>query len=131
PASEQSGGRERTTPPVTTLPADKSSQPPVTGLRSGTLTTPGRPEAVPELQDNTELPGGMSVGSETRREVQNDLFGGNPVVTGQTENPDSAGEWQFKSDVNSSALISAFGEQDESSISSVSSVAFAATGLEP
>ncbi|EDX3445356.1 hypothetical protein B1A47_000878 [Salmonella enterica subsp. enterica serovar Worthington] len=131
PASEQSGGRERTTPPVTTLPADKSSQPPVTGLRSGTLTTPGRPEAVPELQDNTALPGGMSVGSETRREVQNDLFGGNPVVTGQTENPDSAGEWQFKSDVNSSALISAFGEQDESSISSVSSVAFAATGLEP
>ena len=88
-------------------------------------------EAVPELQDNTALPGDMSVGSETRREVQNDLFGGNPVVTGQTENPDSAGEWQFKSDVNSSALISAFGEQDESSISSVSSVAFAATGLEP
>lgn len=131
PAPESSGARERTTSSVTTLPADNTSQTPVTGLRSGTLISSARPEPVPELQENVVLPGDMSVGSEPRREVQNDLFGGNPVITGQADNTENGGEWLLKSDANTIPLVSALGEQDESSITSVSSVAFASTGLEP
>lgn len=131
PASEQSGIRERTTPPVTSLPADNSSEAPVTGLRSGTLTTSGRPEPASELPESTVLPDSLSAGSESRCEVQNDLFGGHPVITGQADNTANGGEWLLKSDADGSTLRSAFGEQGESSTVSVSSVAFAATGLEP
>lgn len=131
PAPESSGARERTTSSVTTLPADNTSQTPVTGLRSGTLISSARPEPAPELQENVVLPGDMSVGSEPRREVQNDLFGGNPVITGQADNTENGGEWLLKSDANTIPLVSALGEQDESSITSVSSVDFASTGLEP
>lgn len=131
PAPDSSGARERTTSSVTTLPADNTSQTPVTGLRSGTLISSARPEPAPELQENVVLPGDMSVGSEPRREVQNDLFGGNPVITGQADNTENGGEWLLKSDANTIPLVSALGEQDESSITSVSSVAFASTGLEP
>lgn len=63
--------------------------------------------------------------------MQNDLFGGNPVITGQADNTENGGEWLLKSDANTIPLVSALGEQDESSITSVSSVAFASTGLEP
>ncbi|HBC5671891.1 TPA: ParB family protein [Citrobacter koseri] len=129
PAPEQTGDRERKTPPVETLPADNSPRTPITGLRSGTLVTTTRPEPAPDQDGNTVLPG--SVGSEPRREVQNDLFGGNPVITGQADNTDNGGEWLLKSDANTIPLVSALGEQDESSITSVSSVAFASTGLEP
>ncbi|WP_338627997.1 ParB family protein [Enterobacter sp. JJBC] len=131
PASEQSGTRERTTPPVTSLPADNSSEAPVTGLRSGTLTTSGRPEPAPQLPESAELPDSLSAGSESRCEVQNDLFGGHPVITGQADNTANGGEWLLKSDADASTLRSAFGEQGESSTVYVSSVAFAATGLEP
>lgn len=129
PAPEQTGDRERKTPPVETLPADNSPRTPITGLRSGTLVTTTRPEPAPDQDGNTVHPG--SVGSEPRREVQNDLFGGNPVITGQADNTDNSGEWLLKSDANTIPLVSALGEQDESSITSVSSVAFASTGLEP
>lgn len=129
PAPEQTGDRERKTPPVETLPADNSPRTPITGLRSGTLVTTTRPEPAPDQDGNTVLPG--SVGSEPRREVQNDLFGGNPVITGQADNTENGGEWLLKSDANTIPLVSALGEQDESSITSVSSVAFASTGLEP
>ncbi|HHT8253683.1 TPA: ParB family protein [Citrobacter braakii] len=131
PAPESSGARERTTSSVTTLPADNTSQTPVTGLRSGTLVSSARPEPAPELPENVVLPGDMSVGSEPRREVQNDLFGGNPVITGQADNTENGGEGLLKSDTNTIPLVSAFGEQGESSTTSVSSVAFASTGLEP
>lgn len=129
PAPEQTGDRERKTPPVETLPADNSPRTPITGLRSGTLVTTTRPEPAPDQDGNTVLPG--SVGSEPRHEVQNDLFGGNPVITGQADNTENGGEWLLKSDANTIPLVSALGEQDESSITSVSSVAFASTGLEP
>lgn len=129
PAPEQTGDRERKTPPVETLPAGNSPLTPITGLRSGTLVTTTRPEPAPDQDGNTVLPG--SVGSEPRREVQNDLFGGNPVITGQADNTENGGEWLLKSDANTIPLVSALGEQDESSITSVSSVAFASTGLEP
>lgn len=129
PAPEQTGDRERKTPLVETLPADNSPRTPITGLRSGTLVTTTRPEPAPDQDGNTVLPG--SVGSEPRREVQNDLFGGNPVITGQADNTENGGEWLLKSDANTIPLVSALGEQDESSITSVSSVAFASTGLEP
>jgi len=129
PAPEQTGDRERKTPPVETLPADNSPRTPITGLRSGTLVTTTRPEPAPDQNGNTVLPG--SVGSEPRREVQNDLFGDNPVITGQADNTENGGEWLLKSDTNTIPLVSAFGEQDESSTTSVSSVAFAFTGLEP
>lgn len=131
PASEQSGIRERTTPPVTSLPADNSSEAPVTGLRSGTLTTSGYPEPASELPESTVLPDSLSAGSEPRCEVQNDLFGGHPVITGQADNTANGREWLLKSDADASTLRSAFGEQGESSTVSVSSVIFAATGLEP
>ncbi|WP_427167068.1 ParB family protein [Citrobacter koseri] len=126
PAPEQAGERERKTPSVETLPADNSSRTPITGLRSGTLVTTTRPEPAPDQNGNTVLPG--SVGSEPRREVQNDLFGGNPVITGQADNTESGGEWLL---TDAPSLVSAIGEQDESSTTSVSSVAFASTGLEP
>lgn len=129
PAPEQDYDRERKSPPVETLPADNSLQMPVTGLRSGTLTTTTRPEPAPEQKGNTVLPD--SVDSEARREVQNDLFGGNPVITGQADDTKKGGDWQLKSDTNAIPLVSAFGEEDESCKPSASSVAFASTGLEP
>lgn len=129
PAPEQDCDRERKSPPVETLPADNSLQMPVTGLRSGTLTTTTRPEPAPEQKGNTVLPD--SVDSEARREVQNDLFGGNPVITGQADDTKKGGDWQLKSDTNAIPLVSAFGEEDESCKPSASSVAFASTGLEP
>ncbi|WGC20667.1 ParB family protein [Enterobacter ludwigii] len=129
PAPEQDCDRERKSPPVERLPADNSLQMPVTGLRSGTLTTTTRPEPAPEQKGNTVLPD--SVDSEARREVQNDLFGGNPVITGQADDTKKGGDWQLKSDTNAIPLVSAFGEEDESCTLSASSVAFASTGLEP
>lgn len=129
PPPEQSGPKERKAPPVTVLPAIDSSQTSTTGLRSGTLVTTTRPEPVPEQNGNDVLPG--SVDGESRREVQNDLFGGNPVITGQTDNTGNGGESMLEPDTNATPLISAFNEQEESSPASLSSVAFASTGLEP
>ncbi|MBY6257854.1 ParB family protein [Phytobacter diazotrophicus] len=129
PPQEKAAGREPPEPQVTVLPPDTASETPVTGLRSGTLTTPGRPEPAPELPADAELPVNalMTVGSEPRREVQNDLFGGRPVISGQTADPDSISLPDF----SPVTLMSAFGEENASPEASVSSVAFAATGLEP
>lgn len=129
PPPEQSGPKERKAQPVTVLPAIDSSQTSITGLRSGTLVTTTRPEPVPEQNGNDVLPG--SVDGESRREVQNDLFGGNPVITGQTDNTGNGGESLLESDTNTTPLVSAFNEQEESSPTSLSSVAFASIGLEP
>lgn len=129
PPQEKAAGREPPEPQVTVLPPDTASETPVTGLRSGTLTTPGRPEPAPELPADAELPVNalMTAGSEPRREVQNDLFGGRPVISGETADPDSISLPDFSPDT----LMSAFGEENASPAASVSSVAFAATGLEP
>ncbi|MBE5252621.1 ParB family protein [Mixta mediterraneensis] len=131
--SERSGSRERADPSVTVLPEDPSSETPVTGLRSGTLTTQGRPEPAPELPDSAVLPDSpfVTAGSEPRREVQNDLFGGRPVITGESGISAGNAESAVLPDFGSSELVSAFGEQDESFSAGVNSVAFAATGLEP
>lgn len=129
PPPERAAGRESTASQVTVLPPDTSSETPVTGLRSGTLTTPGRPEPAPELPAGAELPVNalVTAGSEPRREVQDDLFGGRPVITGETAGSDSISLPDF----SPGTLMSAFGEESESQAAPVSSVAFAATGLEP
>ncbi|HCI5389206.1 TPA: ParB family protein [Klebsiella pneumoniae] len=129
PPPERAAGREPPEPQVTVLPPDTASETPVTGLRSGTLTTPGRPEPAPELHADAELPVNtlVTAGSEPRREVQNDLFGGRPVISGETADPDSISLPDF----SPVTLMSAFGEENASPAASVSSVAFAATGLEP
>lgn len=92
-------------------PGDNPSQPSA-GLRSGTLQTPSHPEPAPASAENLRLPESDSInaGSTPRVEIQDDLYGGEPVISG--------------------ALESAFHEvgKDEES---VSSIAFAATGLEP
>lgn len=125
PPPESAAGREPLEPRVTALSPDTASEKPasVTGLRSGTLTTPGRPEPAPELPVNSLV----TAGSEPRREVQNDLFGGRPVISGETVDPDSVSLTDF----SPGTLISAFGEGNESPTAPASSVAFAATGLEP
>lgn len=114
---------------VTVLSPDTASETQVTGLRSGTLATRGRPEPAPELPEDAKLPGKelMTSGSELRREVQNDLFGGRQVISGETADTDSSSLPDF----SPGTLISAFGEESESGTAPVSSVAFAATGLEP
>jgi ParB family protein of integrating conjugative element (PFGI_1 class) len=129
PPPERAAGRELPEPQATVLPPDNASETPVTGLRSGTLTSHGRPEPAPELPAAAELPVNalVTAGSEPRREVQNDLFGGRPVISGETADNDSI----ILPELGPGTLMSAFGEDNESPAASVSSVAFAATGLEP
>ncbi|EBV2165590.1 hypothetical protein DN168_14490 [Salmonella enterica subsp. enterica serovar Eastbourne] len=129
PPPERVTGRESPESKVAVLSPDTASGTPITGLRSGTLTTPGRPEPAPELPAGAELPVSafVTAGSEPRREVQNDLFGGRPVISGETADSDSISLPDF----SPGTLMSAFGEENESPAASVSSVAFAATGLEP
>nr|WP_310615698.1 ParB family protein [Pantoea cypripedii] len=129
PPPERAASRELPVTGVTALPADTSSETPITGLRSGTLTTPGRPEPAPEMPVSAGLPENtlVTAGSESRREVQNDLFGGRPVITGDTTNTDSISQPDF----SAGALMSAFNEVNESPTATLSSVDFAATGLEP
>lgn len=129
PPQERATGRESPTSNVTVLPPDTDSETPVTGLRSGTLITRGRPEPAPELHAGAELPVNalVTAGSEPRREVQDDLFGGWPVITGETAGTDSISLTDF----SQSTLLSAIGEENDPLPASVSSVSFAATGLEP
>ncbi|KTS15294.1 ATP synthase [Pantoea dispersa] len=129
PPPDRVAGRDSKACQVTVLPPDTGSGTPVTGLRSGTLTTPGRPEPAPELPAGAELPVNalVTAGSEPRREVQDDLFGGRPVITGDSAGTDSISLPDF----SPGTLMSAFGEESESQAAPVSSVAFAATGLEP
>ncbi|WP_414057101.1 ParB family protein [Pantoea dispersa] len=129
PPQERAAGRESPTSIVTVLPPDTDSETPVTGLRSGTLITRGRPEPAPELPAGAELPVNalVTAGSEPRREVQDDLFGGRPVITGETAGTDSISLTDF----SQGTLLSAIGEENDPLPASVSSVSFAATGLEP
>jgi len=127
--SEGSGGKA---PPVTVLPDDPTAVTPFTGLRSGTLTGSTRPEPAPEPAGNTMLPDhtGISPGSLPRGEIQNDLFGGRPVITGDgVSNNAEHGTGLVSS--GSLSLASAFGEQDDAVPVSAGSVSFAETGLEP
>ncbi|WP_205952516.1 ParB family protein [Pantoea stewartii] len=127
--SEGSGGKA---PPVTVLPDDPTAVTPVTGLRSGTLTGSTRPEPAPEPAGHTVLPDspGISAGSLPRSEIQNDLFGGRPVITGDdvSTNSEHGVDLVFS---GSHSLVSAFSEHDDTVPVSTGSVSFAETGLEP
>ncbi|PWV86353.1 ParB family protein [Pantoea ananatis] len=127
--SEGSGGK---TPPVNVLPDDPTAVTPITGLRSGTLTGSTRPEPAPEPAGHTVLPDstGISVGSLPRSEIQNDLFGGRPVITGDGVSNNAERGTGLVSP-GSLSLASAFGEQDDALSVSTGSVSFAETGLEP
>ncbi|MDJ0032553.1 MULTISPECIES: ParB family protein [Erwiniaceae] len=129
PVPERSGGH---TAPLTVLPDDTTSSTPVTGLRSGTLTGSTRPEPAPEQAGHTVLPdsSGISAGSLPRREIQNDLFGGRPVITGDGVS-NNAEHGTGLISPGSLSLASAFGEQDDAESMSAGSVSFAETGLEP
>ncbi|WP_205953887.1 ParB family protein [Pantoea stewartii] len=129
PVPERSGGH---TAPLTVLPDDTTSSTPVTGLRSGTLTGSTRPEPAPEQAGHTVLPdsSGISAGSLPRREIQNDLFGGRPVITGDGVS-NNAEHGTGLISTGSLSLASAFGEQDDAESMSAGSVCFAETGLEP
>ncbi|AIR83945.1 ParB family protein [Pantoea rwandensis] len=134
PPPGRSAGRERAEPGVTILPSDTSSALQPTGLRSGTLTSTGRPEPAPDLTLNTSLPDAASVtaGSEPRREVQNDLFGGCPVISGESEIITDENASLSSPEFSAGSLVSAFTDPEEASSDEViSSVAFAETGLEP
>ncbi|WP_058970668.1 ParB family protein [Type-D symbiont of Plautia stali] len=134
PPPGRSAGRERAEPGVTILPSDTSSALQPTGLRSGTLTSNGRPEPAPDLTLNTSLPDAASVtaGSEPRREVQNDLFGGRPVISGESEIITDENASLSSPEFSAGSLVSAFTDPEEAySAEVISSVAFAETGLEP
>lgn len=126
---ERSGGKSA---PVTVLPDDTTVVTPVTGLRSGTLTGSTRPEPAPEPADNIVLPEshGISPCSLPRSEIQNDLFGGRPVITGNGVGINGEHGSGLVSP-GSLSLASAFGEQDDAVPVSAGSVSFAETGLEP
>lgn len=136
---EQNVNHQGAEPIVTVLPPDTSSESQVTGLRSGTLITPTRPEPAPGKSVLTEEFIGMSgfsddpgttTGSQPRREIQNDLFGGRQVISGETSV--TAEDSQTGTSPSGNILLaSAFTEDDASAVSMESSVAFAATGLEP
>lgn len=127
--SEGSGGKA---PPVTVLPDDPTAVTPVTGLRSGTLTGSTRPDPAPELVGLTVLPDstGISAGSLPRSEIQNDLFGGRPVFTGDAVNTNSEHGAEIVSS-DSLSLIFAFDDKENTVPVSTGSVSFAETGLEP
>lgn len=134
PPPERTTGRERSTSAVTVLPADNTSASPVTNLRSGTLTTPGRPEPAPELPANALLPDStlVNAGSELRLEVKNDQLGGPSVVNSDSGNVSESSNSTVDLGSGTDALVSAFKDgNDESSEEVKNSVAFAATGIEP
>jgi len=127
--SEGSGGK---TPSVTVLPDDPSAVTPVTGLRSGTLVGSARPESAPEPVGKMVLPEshGISNRSLPRREIQNDLFGGGPFITGDGVSTSSEHGADLVSS-GSHSLVSAFSEHDDRVSVSAGSVSFAEIGLEP
>lgn len=96
----------------TELPAGDNPSQPSAGLRSGTLQTPSRPEPAPETVEDLSLPESNSHNAEStpRVEIQEDLYGGESVISGSIE--------------------SAFHEAEKDD-EPASSIAFAATGLEP
>ena len=122
--------------PVTTrLPPQPDGAVTVTGLRAGTLTGQAtKPEPArenPSASRTPSLPSGMdmqhlSKGDATRfyprTESQPDLYGGTAVISGETGHT---------ADLSGMNLFSALGESADENPIRVSSVAFAATGLEP
>ncbi|MBU9839342.1 ParB family protein [Rahnella aceris] len=113
-------------------PADKTH---LTGLRSGTLTgTYNRPEPAPDNNAEVEVPtlpaslqsltDGSQLRPAVRTETQPDLYGGPAVLSGESSS---------QSAFNGISLFSALSESDESAqpVLHESSIAFAATGLEP
>ncbi|WP_447868561.1 ParB family protein [Rahnella aceris] len=125
--------REKEVRQLPPQPADKTH---LTGLRSGTLTgTYNRPEHAPDNNAEVEVPtlpaslqsltDGSQLRPAERKETQPDLYGGPAVLSGEP-----SGLSAFN-DIN---LFSALSESSDESAQSVvhgSSVAFAATGLEP
>lgn len=126
--SEDSGAKAT---PVTVLPDDTTAVTLVTGLRPGTLTSSTSPEPAPEPADNIVLPESLRIspGSLPRSEIQNDLFSGRPIITG-----DGVGiKGEHGSGLvspGSLSLASALGEQDDAVPVSAGFVSFAETGLE-
>lgn len=115
-----------TEPSPVILPDDKTVVVPVTGLRSGTLTTKSSPEPVPD--DESSIPSLQEsesvVGTAVRKEVQPDLYGGKPVITGE----------EYSDNIHPVAsLQSALDESEQTSECSgtPNSIAFASSGLEP
>ena len=99
-------------PDSTELPAGDNPSQPSAGLRSGTLQTPSRSEPAPAIAADFTFPESntLNAGSTPRVEIQDDLYGGESVISG--------------------ALESAFHEAEKDP-EPVSSTAFAASGLEP
>ncbi|PXV76845.1 ParB family protein [Pantoea sp. PNA 03-3] len=129
PFPERSGGHSA---PLTVLPDDTTSIMPVIGLCSGTLTGSTRPEPAPEPAGHTVLPysNGISAVRLPRNEIQNDLFGGHPVITGDAVSTNSEHGADLVS-AGSHSLVSAFSDQDDTVQVAAGSVSFAETGLEP
>ncbi|MGP3146528.1 ParB family protein [Serratia bockelmannii] len=121
---------------VRQLPPQPDDKTYLTGLRSGTLTgTLNRPEPAPNNNADVHVPSlpaslqSLTDGSQLRPaeriETQPDLYGGPAVLSGEP-----SGQSAF----NDISLFSALSESSDESAQSVlheSSVAFAATGLEP
>lgn len=130
PVPERTPSRSRSDSPVQELPPDDTRETAITGLRSGTLTTQGRPEPAPGLPP--ELPGSdlVSDNSPSRQEIQMDLYGGAPVLSGVRDGSDTSAAASPIA-FSGGALASAFREDTSEDELPVSSVAFAATGLEP
>ncbi|MFP1880364.1 ParB family protein [Lonsdalea quercina] len=134
PTPERATGREKSTLTVTVLPADNTSASPITDLRSGTLTTPGRPEPALEPSVNIVLPDStlVNAGSEPRFEVQHDPLGGPRVLNGDSGNMSEGTDGAVESVFGTNTLVSAFKDGDDESAGEVlSSISFAATGIEP
>lgn len=121
---------------VRLLPPQPDDKTHLTGLRSGTLTgTHNRPEPAPDNNAEVQVPtlpsslqsltDGSQLRPAERTEIQPDLYGGTAVLSG-----DLSGQSAF----NDISLFSALSESSDEPAQSVvheSSVAFAATGLEP
>lgn len=122
---------------TTSLPPQPDDKAHITGLRSGTLTGAGhRPEPAPDNDAEVHVPAlpaalqSLTDGSQARpanrTETQPDLYGGPSVLSGE---PD--GQSAFDDITLFSALSEPHEGVDKPSLPFVSSVAFAATGLEP
>ncbi|KDE34238.1 ATP synthase [Kosakonia radicincitans UMEnt01/12] len=126
PVTERSAGSNAKDKPQepnpTKVPPEDNPVQPGAGLRSGTLMTPSRPEPAPEPEADLSLPvtNGVNAGSTTRREIQPDMYDGEWVISGDSG----------KADSSAVTLESAFHEKTDND-EPVSSVVFAATGLEP
>ncbi|WP_409161624.1 ParB family protein [Pectobacterium sp. B2J-2] len=117
---------------ITQLPPQTEPKGPVIGLRPGTLVGGGtRPEPAAdngaESEPGVKRPdvGGASA-SSYRVELQPDLYGGQTVVSGEAVNPEG-------NSFLPSSLMSALSEHSRNTTEdiAISSVSFAAAGLEP